>query len=189
MFVISCTRPTIEKVATGNFFLADLEHLFFFFLFFLWFLEIHDRKFLILFQKICSELFYIVLSVRSKSVSQPGQEPDLYHMNAALKLHCDVGQALLWKQFFLYQFQRTMRMCAHYYLLEFDYFCVWILNFQNVIDFNVRVPFVVQEIGFLQFVPSVWYDVQILEYFGEKKSLPTKPVEKWRVRCRKRTYF
>ena len=129
----------------------------------------------------------------SKSVSRPGQEPDLYHMNAELKLHCDVeglvGQALLRKQFFLYQFQGTMRMCAHYYLLEFDYFCVWILNFQNVIDFNVRVPFVGQEIGFLQFVPSVWNDVQIFDILEKKKSLPTKPVEKWRVRCRKGTYF
>ena len=36
-------------------------------------------------------------------------------------------------------------------------------------------PYLCQEIGFLQFVSIVWYDVNILGYFGENKSpyLPT----------------
>ena len=46
-------------------------------------------------------------------------EPDLCCMNTALKCHCckcnvewSVGQSPVQKQFFLYQFQQTMRMCA-----------------------------------------------------------------------------
>jgi len=108
---VSHTWPT---VATGNIFWGDLTM--FFFLYFGYrksWPEVSDTV---------PEFTFgtgLHCFIWSTSIAQPGQEPELCHMNAELKLRyckCDVkwrvGQAPARNQFFLYQFQGTTKMCA-----------------------------------------------------------------------------